>query len=102
MNFVNAVLNLDRRIIYIIVGFFVIFPLLVPLKLPIVPTPEVESMYTFMNELPPGSDIMIAADFDPGSKPELYPMLQAMIAHCFEKGHKLHLLTLWPGGPALM
>jgi hypothetical protein len=79
MDFVNAVLNLDRRIIYTIVGFAVVLPLLFPLKLPIVATPEVHGIFDFIEGLPDGSDI-----------------------HCFEKNHKVHLLTLWPGGPALM
>jgi hypothetical protein len=102
MKIVNAILNLDRRIIYSIVGFFVVIPLLFPFKLPIVPTPEVEGLYNYIEGLPEGSHVLLAADFDPASKPELFPMLNAMIAHCFEKNHKVHLLTLWPGGPALM
>ena len=102
MSFVDAVLNLDRRIIYTIVGLAVVLPLIFPLKLPIVPTPEVQGLFTYIEGLPNGSHVVIAADFDPGSKPELFPMLSAMIAHCFEKEHKVHLLTLWPGAPALM
>ena len=55
-----------------------------------------------IDALPAGSSILIAADFDPASKPELLPFLHAVLAQCFKKGIKPHLLTLWPTGPGLM
>ena len=102
MKFVNAILNLDRRIIYTIVALCVALPLLRPLSLPIVPGHEVEGIFDALEALPAGSHVLVAGDFDPASKPELYPMLNAVIAHCFEKDIKPHILTLWPAGPGLM
>ncbi|MCH7471616.1 hypothetical protein IIA79_01500 [bacterium] len=102
MNLVNTILNLDRRIIYTIVALSVAVPLLKPLSLPITPTQEVLGIYDVMNELPAGSHVLIAGDFDPASKPELMPMLEAVLAHCFERDLRPHLLTLWPAGPGLM
>lgn len=102
MGLVNAILNLDRRIIYTIVALCVIIPLVKPLSLPIKPEHEVQGMYDDIDKLPPGSNLLLAGDFDPASKPELYPMVNAVLAHCFERGIKPHLLTLWPSGPGLM
>lgn len=101
MDFVNTILNLDRRVIYTIVGLLVAVPLIWPFSLPIVTTPETRGIYNAIEELEPGDHVMIAADFDPASKPELLPMLEAVLAHCFVQDVKPHLLTLWPSGPGL-
>jgi len=102
MDFVSFVLNLDRRVIYTIVALCVVVPLVKPLSLPIDTTPEVEGIYDVIEQLPAGSHVLVAGDFDPASKPELFPMLEAVLAHCFEKDIHPHLLTLWPAGPGLM
>jgi hypothetical protein len=102
MDIVQVILNLDRRIIYTLVALLVAIPLIWPLSLPIIATPEVEGIYDVINNLEPGSDVLISADFDPASKPELFPMLNALLAHCFEREVQPHLLTLWPSGPGLM
>jgi hypothetical protein len=102
MSFVNFILNLDRRVIYLIVALLVAIPLLWPLRLPINTTPEVHGIYDEIDKLGPNDNVLISGDFDPASKPELYPMLKALIAHCFQRGVKVHVLTLWPAGPALM
>ena len=101
MDFVKLILNLDRRIIYTIVALLVVIPLIWPLSLPIRPTPEVTGVFDEIDRLQPGDHIMISADFDPASKPELLPMLDAILAHCFARGVKPHVLTLWPSGPGL-
>jgi hypothetical protein len=102
MDFVSFILNLDRRVIYTIVALCIAIPLIKPLKLPLVPTPEVEGIFNAIEALEPGTNICIAGDYDPASKPELQPMMDAVLAHCFCKGLKPHILTLWPGGPALL
>ena len=102
MDFVTLILNLDRKIIFGFVALLVAWPLIWPLALPIETTPEVRAIFESIDKLPNGSDVIIAADYDPSSKPELQPFLYSVLAHCFEKNHKVHLLTLWPGGPALI
>lgn len=102
MGVVNTILNLDRRIIYTIVALCVIIPLVKPLSLPIIPEHETEGIYDVVDQLPAGSNLLLVGDFDPASKPELYPMVTAVLAHCFERGIKPHLMTLWPSGPGLM
>lgn len=102
MDFLNIFLNLDRRIIFSLVALLVAVPLIFPLRLPIEPTPEVLGIYDFIEALPAGSHVMIAGDYDPASKPELFPMTEALLSHCFEKDLKVHILTLWPFAPALI
>jgi hypothetical protein len=100
--FNRTVLFLDRRIIYTIVALCVLIPLIRPLALPVVPTPEVQGIYGAIDALNAGDSVLIAADFDPASKPELLPILDAAIAHCFIKGLKPTIVTLWPAAPRLV
>jgi hypothetical protein len=102
MNWVKFVLELDRRVIYSIVALLVALPLIKPLKLPVNITPEVRSFFAAVDALPAGSNVVIAGDYGPSSKPELQPMVEALVAHCFKKDLRVHLLTLWPDGPALL
>lgn len=101
MDFISTILNLDRRVIYTIVGLLVVIPLIKPFSLPIRTTPETRGIFNYIDQLEAGSHILIAADFDPASKPELLPMLEAVLAHCFAREIRPHLLTLWPSGPGL-
>lgn len=102
MRWTAWILNLDRRIIFSIVALVVVWPLIQPLSLPVVATPEVTHIFEGIDQLPAGSHILISADFDPASKPELQPFLDAVLQHCFAKGLKPTVMTLWPGGPALI
>ncbi len=100
--FVELFLKLDRRIIYTLVVLAVAVPLLIPIGLPINVTPEVQSIYDKIESLPEGSNILLAADFDPASQPELYPMLMAVMEHIVRKKHKLLIVVLWINGPNLV
>ncbi len=99
---VEAYLNLDRRIIYLLVALAVLIPLLVPLNLPVKPREEVKAIFDTIEQLPPGSTILIANDYDPASEPELYPMTVALLKHAFLRKHKVILITLWLTGPGLV
>jgi hypothetical protein len=101
-SFIERFLQLDRRIIYTLVILAVALPLLWPLGLPIKVSSEVQSIYDTIDNLPEGSNIMLAADFDPASQPELYPMLKAVMEHIIRKHHKMLIVVLWINGPNLV
>jgi len=93
---------IDRRIIFLFVAIGVIVPLVVELKLGVSVTNRVKNIYNKIESLPERSHILIAADFDPSAAPELYPMLESVLNHCFRKNHKVIVATLWPGGVGLI
>jgi hypothetical protein len=101
-SFLESFLKLDRRIIYSLVILAVALPLLFPLNLPIIVNKEVRNVYDKIESLPEGSNILIAADFDPASQPELYPMLKAVMEHVIRKHDKLLIVVLWINGPNLV
>ncbi len=95
MKFLHWLTNIDRKIIYGLVFLAVIAPFLLKKAPKVDITPEVENVYTFMEQLPPGSRIVISADYGPSSMPEIQPMLYAICRHAFMKGHKVYLMTHW-------
>jgi hypothetical protein len=101
-SFAELFLRLDRRIIYTLVILAVAVPLLKPLGLPIKVTSEVQTIFNDIENLPEGSNIMVAADFDPASQPELYPMLKAVMEQIVRKHHKMLIVVLWINGPNLV
>lgn len=102
LTFFELFLQLDRRIIYSLVALAVAIPLIWPIGLPIRITPEVQSVFDKIENLPAGSNIMMSSDFDPASQPELYPMMKAVMRHVARKKHKLAITVLWPTGPNLV
>jgi len=98
----EIITSLDRRWIFILVALAVVIPIIMETALPVNVSPTVKSAFDFIDELPEGSTILIACDYDPASEAELYPMTLALFRHCFDKGHKVLSFTLWPNGAALI
>jgi hypothetical protein len=99
--FALRLLRLDRRVIFLLIGMATLLPLLYPVGLPIRVSPEVRRVYDHMDQLPPGALILLSMDFEPGGKPELYPMAVALLHHAFQKDLKVLGMTLWPAGAGL-
>jgi len=101
MNFARRMLSLDRRLIFLLIAVVTLLPLLYPLGLPIRVSPEVRKIYDYMESLPEGSVFLLSLDFDPSSKPELYPMSVALLHHAFRKNLKVLGMTLWITGTSM-
>ncbi len=76
---------IDRRIIYLLLALVVLLPLIIKPKITVRISEPVRSAYNAIEQLPPGSVVMISIDFDPSSAPEVQPMLIAILRHCFKK-----------------
>lgn len=86
MGFWAKFLKLDRRWIFLGIALVTIIPLIKPLKLPIKPTPPVESLFNYIDTLGPESDpLYLVTDFDPATLPELMPMVQIVFRHCMAR-----------------
>jgi hypothetical protein len=64
-------------------------------------TAPVRGLYRVIEEIDSGSYVWLAADYDPGSLPELLPMNIALVEHLFSKDIKIISGSLWPPGPPL-
>ncbi len=98
MKFVRWLADIDRRIIFVVIAVAVIVPLLVPLGMKVKVTPQTRQIYDEVQNLPAGSNILVAFDYDPAAAPEVHPMAIAFLRHCFEKKHKVIIIALWPQG----
>lgn len=100
--FFDKLLKLDRRILFLFVALVIVFPIFKPLKLPgIVITDAVKGIYNEIEGLREGSVILVSFDFDPASKPELYPMAVVVLRHAFKRNLKVIGMTLWPTGAGI-
>lgn len=98
----HIVMHTDRRMIFALVGLAVFFPLLYgPFKLPVKATPVVQRVYDKIESLPERSVFLISLDFDPSSKPELYPMAIAIVRHAFRKNLRVLAMNLWITGTTM-
>ncbi len=98
---IHRLSQLDRRIIYLIVLICAAVPLVIGARVTLSVSPPVRSLFEAVEALPPGSYVYLAADYDPGSLPELYPMNIAFVEHLFSRDIKIIAASLWAPGPPL-
>lgn len=92
----------DRRYIYLAVAFYVIFPVLITLKLPIEISPEARQLYDAVDQLPDSSTVMLTFDYYASTLAEMEPMSRAALHHLFTKDCKIVTMTTIPlGGPTI-
>src|SRR3989449_3446188 len=101
MSWVQKLLAIDRRIIFLLVAAGVVLPLLHPLNLPVTATPRVKAAFEAIDALPPGSKVLISMDYEPDIMAELLPMSVAVLRHCFRKHLQVIAMTLYPAGTGL-
>ena len=88
-----------RRLVFLLVGIALLAPFFMQFALPLQISPEVQSAYDAMEELPHGAVVLTAFDYDPPSAPELQPMAEAFMKYAFKRGFKVIIMGLWPQGP---
>jgi hypothetical protein len=93
---------IDRRVIFVLVGLAIILPLFTGWRLELRSTPPVTDFYRFLQDLPPGSKIVISDDWDPGSKAELETAAIAVLRHAFKRDLKVIEMTLWGTGAIIV
>ncbi len=101
-NFLARLEKLDRRAIFLVMGFAVLVPLLYPIGLPLRVSPPVVAYYDMIEKIPPGSVVLLSGDYDPSSMAELQPMTLATLDHLFRRNIKVVSMQLWPGGPPIV
>jgi len=98
--------TLDRRWIFLLMFLAVAVPILVigitGKTFPETPTPLATAVFDAIEELPEGSRILLAFDYDPASEGELAPMATSFVRHCAAKGHRMYFMALWPVGPRMV
>jgi len=102
MRILERILKADRRYVFLLIFLSVLIPLLRPLGLPTNVTKPVRDLYNEVDKIPPnGRPLLLSFDFEPATEPELYPMVLAILRHCFAKNIRVIGMTHLPGGVGL-
>jgi hypothetical protein len=98
----ERLLNMDRRIIYLVLFLVVLLPFLLHWQqAPRWINPWTQALYNYIEGLPPGTPVLISFDYDPAVKPELQPMAMALSRHVLRRDLRLVGMTMHPGGVLL-
>lgn len=91
-----------RRILFLLLATLVTFALFLPAgKGRLTIADPTQGLYDAIEDLNPGDPILISFDYDPPSKPELYPASRAILRHAFRKRLRMVTFGLWPAGKGL-
>ncbi len=101
MGFIKKLLNIDRRLIYVIIAIVVAVPLVWKPSFPIVPSEPVKDAFNAVEGLQAGDNVLISVDYDAASMPEMQPYLEALLRHCFTKKLRPILIVQWQLGAPL-
>jgi hypothetical protein len=88
--------QLDRRWVFLAMLLAVTGPLVFGFSSPAALQNNAKAVFDKLEDLPEGSRIALAIDYDPASEAELHPMAIAFVRHCILKKHKMYFVTLWP------
>ena len=102
MKWFDLISKIDRRIIYLLLTFFVILPLFVPFKIPQNIMPQTQKLFDFIESIQPDDKaIMLSLDYTPQTAPECHPMALAILKHCFARNIPVVGVSYDPQGPGL-
>jgi hypothetical protein len=100
---IDRLLNIDRRIVFLVIFIAVAGSMLVDIPMPIKPSPNVKNIYDYIEKLKdrPDAKILLSFDYGPGSAPELQPTAINIIRQCFRNDIKVVGMCLWPDAQGL-
>ncbi len=102
MKFWEYLLRIDRRIVFLLVGLSVLIPLIFPFAIKTNVMPPTQKLFDTIEEIDPeAKGILIAADYDPQTMPELQPMFIALLRHAFARKIPVLVMTSYIQGPGL-
>jgi hypothetical protein len=101
MRLLRAMMSVDRRIIFLLMAAAVTVPLIFPLNLGVEVTEEVQKVYDIVEALDDRSVVLFSFDYEADTMAELDPMSYAILRHCFSKGSRVVVMTLYAGGVGL-
>ena len=90
----NTFMNLDRRVIYVVLLVVLFIPLYKPIGLPLPITRESKATYEFIDKLPADSVVLMINSTGPSVEAELYPQTLTMARHLMSKNIKIVICSL--------
>ena len=102
-NYILKLGNLDRRIIFLLIGLAVLVPLINPnlIDLPLGEDRNTKIVYNSINDLNVNDRVLVSFAYGASTKPEVHPMAIGLLNHLFSKGIKVYIVSLWPESPIM-
>lgn len=98
----KKLMQLDRRWIFLLVAVGTAIPILYPIGFKVTTTPTVENIFDRIEAMSPDDVVLVSFDYGPSTAPENDPMADAVLRHCFSRGVKVIVLSLFPIGGITM
>jgi hypothetical protein len=91
--------RIDRRLIYLLVALLVTLPLFIPFKPKLSVSPEARQLFDFIEQMPRDKLVLIAVDWDAGTRGENWPQTEAVITHLLRTKRKFAIFGFAIQGP---
>jgi len=101
MKLFEHIKDINKRVIFVLIALAVAIPLIFKIGLPSKVTKEVKQVYQEIDALEQGSPVLVSFDHEASSLPEIQPMAEAILRHCFSKDLKVLGLALLAEGTAI-
>jgi hypothetical protein len=94
--------RLDRRWLYLMLALALVVTMLVQPLFPDVPSTFTQPVFDHIEDLPPGSAVLVSLDYSPASAPEIQPMAFALTRHLLLRGLRPVYVSLWSDGDNML
>jgi hypothetical protein len=102
MRWLGALLKIDRRIIFAVIGVVLVLPIIFPFGFRTPVTSPTRKLFDAVEAIPPrGKALAISVDYAPQTEPELHPMTVSLLRHAFSRRTRVLVLALWVQGLGL-
>lgn len=95
----EKLLNVDRRIIYLVVLLALAVPLINPLGVPLSSSPTTVAYFNEVQKVQAGETVLMVIDYSPGGSPDIHPCAVTVAQHLVDKGVKMVFVAFWDAGP---
>jgi len=94
-------MSIDRRIIYLMLMITAVAPFFFSMDYDANVTPKVESIYDYIENVPEGSYVLLAIDYDPQTEAECSPQAKCILRHYFSRNLKVIFTALSQNGSGM-
>ena len=88
--------QIPRYYIYLLLAGVVVWQLMFPIPLPILPSDATQGVHEAIRAVPDDKIIIITTDWDASTQAETGPQTQAVIHACFQEGKRFAIMNLQP------
>ena len=102
MNWTTRFQNVDRRVIYLLLLVFCVWPMIRPMGIPLQISPMTEAVFKIIEKLDPTRDtVLLSFDYSPGTGLDAHVVPVAIVEHLVARRIKWVAVSFAPEGPLM-